>query len=94
MFINNEQLTEVNALRDTFPYRITYIAYRSGEWVYSAVTTKRIPNQLAREGYRVWLLSGRGSLVSTPCALCKSADHSVRNHLDLDIWQNLGGTLD
>lgn len=49
------QEDEIRSLRGFFPYRIIYAARNptSGECVISAVTSMRIPNKLAREGWEV-----------------------------------------
>ena len=53
--MNPEQLAELKRLKAYFPYRIIYGAIKGEEFQASAVTSKRIPNQLAREGWAVWL---------------------------------------
>lgn len=55
---NAEQLAEMQRMKAAFPFRIAYGALdpATGEFVASAVPTKRIPNKLAREGWTVWLL--------------------------------------
>lgn len=48
---------ELRTLQATFPYRIIYYAIApDGEWFASAVTSRRIPNKLAREGHRVFIV--------------------------------------
>lgn len=96
VFNINEHLAQLNALREHFPFRMVYLAVHptTADVLRSAVTTRRIPNQLAREGYRVWLLTGRGSLDLCPCALCGSLHHSFKNHVEMELWTDAGGTLD
>ena len=55
--MNEQQTKELQNLKAHFPFRIVYGALKDGEFVASAVTSKRIPNQLARQGWQVWLLS-------------------------------------
>lgn len=54
-FITNEREHELNALRDTFPFRIVYAAFNplTGEYRASAVVTMHAPNRLVREGWQV-----------------------------------------
>lgn len=51
-----EQTAEMQRIKSYFPYRIVYGAVKDGEWQCGAVTTKREPNRLAREGWTVFLL--------------------------------------
>lgn len=55
---NEAQITELQNLKNSFPYRIIYGAVNptTGEWFASAVPTMRIPNKLAREGWQVFTL--------------------------------------
>jgi hypothetical protein len=55
--MSDQQTKELQNLKAHFPFRIVYGALRNGEWQAGAVTSKRIPNQLARKGWQVWLLS-------------------------------------
>ena len=57
--LTESELAEMRRVKSYFPYRITYGAIRvtdKREFVASAVTTKRIPNKLLREGWTVYLL--------------------------------------
>jgi len=49
---------QIARMRASFPYRIAYGALHptTGEFVASAVTSRRIPNKLAREGWHVWTM--------------------------------------
>jgi len=53
------QMAQIQRAKAYFPYRIAYGALNpaTGEFVASAVETKRIPNKLAREGWNVWVLN-------------------------------------
>ena len=53
-----EQTAQIIRMRDAFPFRIAYGALNeaTGEFVASAVGSKRIPNKLAREGWKVWIV--------------------------------------
>ncbi len=55
--MTEQQTKEMTNLKAHFPYRIVYGAIKGEEFMASAVTSKRIPNQLVREGWQVWLLS-------------------------------------
>lgn len=37
-----------------FPYRITTIAYKDGNWEVQANKTMAVANNLMRKGYKVW----------------------------------------
>lgn len=55
--MNETQMAEVSRLKAYFPYRIAYGAIApNGEFESGAVTTKRIPNRLARDGWTVWIV--------------------------------------
>jgi len=56
--LTTKQETEMRRMRQWFPYRIVYAAInlQTEEFVCSAVTTMRIPNKLAREGWQVFTL--------------------------------------
>lgn len=59
MDLTPEQHAELSRLKSHFPFRIVYGAINpaTNEWQCGAVTTKRAPNDLARKGWQVWLLS-------------------------------------
>ena len=48
-----EQLAEMARVKGYFPFRIVYLATKGDKAVVSAVTSMRIPNKLAREGWDV-----------------------------------------
>jgi len=50
------QVKELTRLKQYFPYRIVYGALdpNTNAFQSGAVTTKRIPNALARKGWTVW----------------------------------------
>lgn len=52
------QVQEMQNLKLSFPFRIIYGAFNPAtkEWFASAVSTMRIPNKLAREGWQVFTL--------------------------------------
>lgn len=58
MELTQAQTAELQRLKSFYPFRIIYGARhpRTGEWVASAVSTMRIPNKLAREGWEVFTL--------------------------------------
>ena len=53
---SDAQRAEIAVAKSRFPFRIAYGAFNptTGEFIASAVTTLRIPNKLAREGWLVW----------------------------------------
>lgn len=53
-----EQETEMRRMKSHFPYRIIYAALHpdTGEFWASAVTSMRIPNKFARQGYAIFTL--------------------------------------
>ena len=54
--MSQEQLAELTRLKQYFPFRVIYGALKDGKFESGAVSSKRIPNQLAREGWQVWIL--------------------------------------
>lgn len=52
------QKNQVLKMKASFPFRIAYGALneKTGEFIASAVTSKRIPNKLVREGWKVWMV--------------------------------------
>lgn len=59
MKMTEEQVAQLHHMKACFPFRMAYGALNmeTGEFVASAVPTKRIPNKLAREGWKVWVLA-------------------------------------
>jgi hypothetical protein len=57
--ITPEREAELQRLKAYFPARIVYAADKpdGSDWQCSAVLTRRIPNKLMRQGYRVAVLS-------------------------------------
>ena len=53
--LNESQMAEVKRMKACFPFRIVYAAIKGDEFRCAAVATKRIPNQLARDGWQVWV---------------------------------------
>ena len=55
MTFTPEQEAEIRMYRGHYPYRIIYAARNpaTGEVVISAVTSMRVPNKLARDGWEV-----------------------------------------
>jgi hypothetical protein len=58
MLLTSEQQQEIARLQSYFPYRIVYgmIDKDSGKFESHAVTSMRIPNKLAREGHKVFVM--------------------------------------
>lgn len=56
--LSEAQIQELQNLKNSFPFRIIYGAFNpvTKEWIAGAVTTMRIPNKLAREGWQVFTL--------------------------------------
>lgn len=55
-----DETRQAHVMRTSFPYRIVYVARKQGEeTIVSAVTSMRIPNRLAREGWTVFRVSSR-----------------------------------
>ncbi len=54
-WVTEPRQAELARLKGYFPYRIVYGALHpsTGEWRSGAVTTRREPNRLAREGWKV-----------------------------------------
>jgi len=59
--LNAEQLNEMGFLKSHYPYRIIYgvVDQNTGKFTASAVTTKAIPNKLARQGHTVFVLESK-----------------------------------
>lgn len=57
--ITPERESELARFRAYFPWRIVFAADRpdGSDWQCGAVTTRRLPNKLAREGYRVAVIA-------------------------------------
>jgi hypothetical protein len=58
MTLTESQNNELKRLQLSFPFRIVYGAFNpsTSEWFASAVQSMRIPNKLAREGWRVVIM--------------------------------------
>ncbi len=54
-----EQTAELARLKSWRPFMVVYGAINpaTGEWLCAAVPTKRIPNDLARKGWQVFIVS-------------------------------------
>lgn len=49
---------EMLRLKAYFPARVVWCAHRNGEWQTGATLDNRVPNQLAREGWQVFKMTG------------------------------------
>lgn len=57
--LSDDEERQVKAMMAAYPFRLVYAARNltTGEFVTSAVPTKRIPNRLVREGWQVSMCS-------------------------------------
>ncbi len=97
MELTPDEIAQARICRETFPYRIVYVARKDGEeTVVAAVLDRRIPNKLARQGWTVFTVSGSSLLMNT-CKYCRRPSGALTEHESCKGFAAhiaAGGTLD